>query len=64
MLEKNILKPGGAIGFGGGEPTILEEFEELISILLDKGFTNIRVPSSGIKYSEIIEKGISKGQLL
>lgn len=63
MLEKDILKPGGAIGFGGGEPTILDEFEELVSILLDKGFTNIRVPSSGIKYSKIIEKGINKGQL-
>ncbi len=63
MIKKDILKPGGAIGFGGGEPTILEEFEDLVSLLLDKGFTNIRVPSSGIKYSEIIEKGISKGQL-
>lgn len=63
MLKKRILKPGGAIGFGGGEPTILEEFEELISLLLKKKFTNIRVPSSGIKYSKIIEKGISKGRL-
>lgn len=63
MLDKNILKPGGAIGFGGGEPTMLEEFNELISLLLEKGFTNIRVPSSGLKYSPMIEKGISSKQL-
>lgn len=63
MLEKNILKPGGAIGFGGGEPTMLEEFDELINLLLDKGFSNIRVPSSGLKYSPTIEKGIRSKQL-
>lgn len=63
MLAKKILKPGGAIGFGGGEPTMLDEFEELINLLLEKGFTNIRVPSSAIKYSSIIEKGIAAKQL-
>ena len=63
MLQKNVLKPGGAIGFGGGEPTMLYEFEELIELLLDRGFSNIRVPSSGLKYSPIIEKGISSGAL-
>ncbi len=63
MLDKKILKPGGAIGFGGGEPTMLQEFDELIDLLLDNGFTNIRVPSSALKYSNIIEKGISSGQL-
>ncbi len=63
MLDKKILKPGGAIGFGGGEPTMLEEFDELIDLLLERGFINIRVPSSGIKYSKIIEKGVASGQL-
>ncbi len=63
MLDKNILKPGGAIGFGGGEPTMLEEFEELIGLLLKNNFTNIRVPSSGIKYSPIIEQGIALNKL-
>lgn len=63
MLDKNILKPGGAIGFGGGEPTMLDEFDELITLLLEKKFINIRVPSSAIKYSPIIEKGIASKQL-
>ncbi len=63
MFKYNILQRGGAIGFGGGEPTILPEFEELIELLLDNNFDNIRIPTSGIKFSPIIAKGISTGQL-
>lgn len=63
MLKHGILKPGGAIGFGGGEPTILPEFDKLLSLLIKKGFSNIRVPSSGIKYSNVIAKGISTSQV-
>ena len=63
MFDKNIIRKGGAIGFGGGEPTILPEFDKLISLFLKNGFSDIRVPSSGIKYSKIIERGISSGQL-
>lgn len=63
MFDKKIIRRGGAIGFGGGEPTILPEFDKLINLFLKNGFRNMRVPSSGIKYSKIIEKGISTGQL-
>ncbi|MBR6163588.1 radical SAM protein [bacterium] len=63
MFKYNILKPGGAIGFGGGEPTILEEFEELTELLLKNKFTNIRINSSGIKFSPIIAKGIASRQI-
>lgn len=63
MFDKKIIRKNGAIGFGGGEPTILPEFDKLIDLFLKNGFWNIRVPSSGIKYSKIIEKGISTGQL-
>ena len=63
MFDKKIIRKGGAIGFGGGEPTILPEFDKLIDLFLKNGFWNLRVPSSGIKYSKIIEKGISTGQL-
>ena len=63
MYKLNILKVGGSIGFGGGEPTILPEFEKLLNFLIKKGFRNIRVPSSGIKYSRVIEKGIKTGQV-
>ena len=48
MFNKGIMRKNGAIGFGGGEPTILPEFEKLISLYIKNGYTNIRVPSSGI----------------
>lgn len=63
MFDKKIIRKNGAIGFGGGEPTILPEFDKLISLFLKNDFDNIRVPSSGIKYSKAIEKGINSGQL-
>ncbi len=63
MFKKDIIKKHGAIGFGGGEPTILPEFDKLLSLFIKKGFSNIRVPSSGIKYSKVIEKGISTSQV-
>ena len=63
MFDKKIIRRGGAIGFGGGEPTILPEFDKLIDLFLKNGFNDMRVPSSGIKYSKMIEKGIKTGQL-
>lgn len=61
MIEKKILRPGGEISFGGGEPTIAPEFEELIKLFVDNNFTYMRIHSSGIKYSPAIAEGIKKG---
>jgi len=63
MLEKNILRRGGSVHFGGGEPTILPEFEDIIKLLLDYKFYNLRVHTSGIKYSPLLERGIREGRL-
>lgn len=63
MIEKNILRPGGEVAFGGGEPTIAPEFEDLIKLLTENGFTNMRIHSSGIKYSPAITEAIKKGVL-
>ena len=63
MLEKNILRPGGSVHFGGGEPTLLAEFEDIINLLLDYKFYNLRVHTSGIKYSKALERGIREGRL-
>lgn len=63
LIDKKILRPGGSIHFGGGEPTLLDEFEDVIKLLLDNGFYGMRIHTSGIKYSPIIEKGISEGKL-
>lgn len=64
LCKNKQVRGGGEIGFGGGEPTILKEFEPLVNILLDNGCDNIRVHSSGIKYSKAIERGIREGKLI
>ncbi|MCD7779169.1 MAG: radical SAM protein [Candidatus Gastranaerophilales bacterium] len=63
MIEKGVLSKNATITFGGGEPTILKEFEELIYLLLDYDVHNIRIHSDGIKYSPAIEKGLKLGKI-
>lgn len=63
MFQKGIIKKTdeSCIIFGGGEPTILKEFDKLIDLFIEKGCKNIRINSSGIKYSKSIEKGLKLG---
>lgn len=41
----------------------MDEFDELIDLLLDNGFRNIRINTSGIKYSKSIERGLKQGKI-
>ncbi len=63
MIDKKVLSKNSTITFGGGEPTILKEFEELVYMLLDYDVYNIRIHSDGIKYSSAIEKGLKLGKI-
>ena len=63
MIERKILRPGGEVSFGGGEPTVAPEFEDLIRLLTANNFKNMRIHSSGIKFSPAIAEAISKGVL-
>lgn len=63
LFKKKLFKPGGEITFAGGEPTILNEFEELVNFMLKNGAERITVHSSGIKFSKAIEKGIKEKKL-
>ncbi len=63
MIAKKALSKNAIITFGGGEPTILQEFEELVHLLLDYKVKNIRIHSSGIKYSPAIAKGLKQGKI-
>ena len=63
LAEMGKIRGGGEIGFGGGEPALLPEFEPLVNLLLDTGCDNIRVHSSGVKYSQAIERGLAEGKL-
>ncbi len=60
MNENGILKiiDGSFVSFGGGEPTVLKDFDEILNLLIEVGFKVIRINTSGIKYSKAIEDGL------
>ncbi len=64
LADMGKIRGGGEIGFGGGEPALLPEFEPMVNMLLDCGCDNIRVHSSGVKYSQAIERGVREGKLI
>lgn len=63
MFKQGIIKKMGesCLCFGGGEPTILDGFDKLIDLFVSKGAKNIRINTSGIKYSKAIEKALKLG---
>ena len=63
LVDMGKVRGGGEIGFGGGEPTLLPEFEPMLNMLLDAGCDNIRVHSSCVKYSVGIERGLREGKV-
>lgn len=63
LFKKKLFRAGGEITFAGGEPTILNEFDDIVNFLLKNGADRITVHSSGIKFSKAIEKGIKEKKL-
>lgn len=63
LVDRKLLRNGGEISFGGGEPTVYPEFDDLINLFTKSGITNMRVHSSGIKFSPAIENAIKEGAL-
>jgi molybdenum cofactor biosynthesis enzyme MoaA len=64
LFKRKLFRAGGEITFAGGEPTILNEFEDLTNFLIKQPeVQRITVHSSGIKYSKAIENGIKAGKL-
>ncbi len=63
MIKRDILRPDGHVSFGGGEVTLLKEFDKLLNIFMDYGFPLTRIHSSCIKYSKAIEKGLKSGRV-
>ena len=63
LANKGYLRDGGEIAFGGGEPTIYPEFDDLVNIFTKNGISNMRVHSSGIKFSSAIENAIKESAL-
>lgn len=63
ILKRVKFSPDGEITFAGGEPALLDEFDEIIEYLLELGAKKIIVHSSGIKYSPVLEKGIKENRI-
>ena len=65
MFKQGLIKKTeeSCLCFGGGEPTILDDFDKLIDIFIKNGARNIRINTSGIKYSKAIEKALKLGAM-
>ena len=63
MKESNRLKDKALFLFGGGEPTMLEELDEVLDFILENNPRYININSSGIDYNRTIAKAL-KSDLL
>lgn len=65
MLDKRIFTRLDHVNFGGGEVTLLKEFDELLNLFLPycDNSAPILIHSSGVQYSKSIEKGLNAGSL-
>ena len=61
LIEKGYYKAGGEATMQGGEPTLMQNFEELVDLFLQNG-TVVRVHSSAIKYSQKVAEALSKNK--
>lgn len=62
LVSKNIIDKNLEVHWGGGEPTLLKEFPQIVDLFLDNLEPMLRIYSSGIKYSSHIEKAIKMGR--
>lgn len=65
-ILKEILKhyefsPDGEVTFAGGEPLLLDEFDDIIKYLVEIGAKKIIVHTSGVIYSEALANAIELG---
>jgi sulfatase maturation enzyme AslB (radical SAM superfamily) len=62
MMADGLLAPDGVINWGGGEPTLLPEFERLLGLLVAGGRWNY-VASNGVRYSQALASGLAGGHV-
>ncbi|MGA8401194.1 MAG: radical SAM protein [Stellaceae bacterium] len=61
MIELDTIDPNAIIRFGGGEPTIIPEFEELVNYFIDMK-RRFWMNTSGVRYSPAIERMLRDGR--
>ncbi len=62
MIENGSIMEDATVGWGGGEPTILKNFNETARLLLDTGL-NQRIFTNAVRFSEVIEEGLRQGKI-
>ncbi|MBQ4123447.1 radical SAM protein [bacterium] len=65
LIEKGYYKSNGEATFQGGEPTLMQNFDELIHLFIKNG-TKVRIHSNGIRYSNTVEQALkdNKGTIV
>ncbi|MEQ8766172.1 MAG: radical SAM protein [Planctomycetota bacterium] len=58
LIDQKLLDPRAVVYWGGGEPTILDDFEDLLMALVRHGCSNV-INTNGIKYSPAIEAALA-----
>lgn len=61
LLEKGYYASGGEATLQGGEPTMMQDFEELVNLFLQNG-TIIRVHTSAIKFSPKVADALKQNK--
>ncbi len=62
MVKQKLIDKSCLFNWGGGEPTICSEFEEIASFLHKNGFRQA-INSSGIEFSQTILEGLKDGSM-
>lgn len=59
LIDKGYYKSGGEATMQGGEPTLMMNFEELVSLFITNG-TKIRIHTNSIKFSPSVCEALNK----
>ncbi|MEI0557258.1 radical SAM protein [Brachyspira intermedia] len=62
--EKGKLLGNNWIDFNGGEPSLLENFDDILSYLIDNNLGTIALYSNSVKYSEKIFQALKENKIL
>lgn len=62
IISKGLFRNDGLVIFQGGEPTLMNNFEEIIDLFISQN-ANIKVNTSGIKFSKGLYNAIEKGNV-
>ena len=62
MMDNDFFIPETIFDFAGGEPTLYERFDDILALILERGYKNVVIHTNGIIYSENIAKLINQGK--